>query len=214
MILSCCFLGGVLDRFALAGAAIALAGVALTLVLEAGGRLPDFGNGEIYAALAAVAFALSTVISRDRLQRVPLGIFMVFRLGLGALLSVGAVWWRDGATGFGHMLSPLLWQWMAVYGSVFVAGAQICWFSGLKCARPGDVSLAGVFSPVAAILFALVLQGEVPSPALGAGGAVIVLGIVCGQFGARIVRRLQPRLRTAAARTARLDHRAWFSCLS
>ena len=80
---------------------------------------------------------------------------MVFRLGLGALLSVGAVWWREGSAGFGHMASPLLWQWVPVYGAVFVAGAQICWFSGLKCARPGDVALAGVFSPLAAVLFAL-----------------------------------------------------------
>ena len=80
---------------------------------------------------------------------------MVFRLGLGALLSVGAVWWREGSAGFGHMASPLLWQWVPVYGAVFVAGAQICWFSGLKCARPGDVALAGVFSPPAAVLFAL-----------------------------------------------------------
>lgn len=210
LILSFCVLGGALDRFALGGAAIALAGVGLTLVLEAGGRLPDFGEGQLYAALAAVAFALSTVISRDRLQRVPFGIFMVFRLGMGTLLSVGAVWWRDGTAGFGYMLSPLLWQWMAVYGAVFVAGAQICWFSGLKCARPGDVSLAGVFSPVAAILFALVLLGEVPGPALWAGGSVIVLGIACGQFGARALERLRAwRPRIAAGVALRLVPRAW-----
>jgi hypothetical protein len=58
------------------------------------------------------------------------------------------------------------------------------------------VSLAGAFSPVASILFALLLLGEAPSPAFAAGGALMVAGIAIGRFGARALQSL----RAAAAR--------------
>jgi hypothetical protein len=84
---------------------------------------------------------------------------------------------------FAGVRSPFLWQAMVVYGTLFVVAAQLCWFGGLRLARPADISLAGAFSPVAAIMFALVILGETPTPALVAGGAVILVGIAIGQFG-------------------------------
>ena len=205
LILATWLLGVALDRWALAGAALALAGVGLTLLLQADG-VPDFGAGQLYAALAAVSLALSSIVSKSRLQRVPFGIFMVFRLGVGTALSLVAVWCRQGAAGFDHIFAPILWQSMVVYGAVFVVGAQVCWFSGLKSARPADVSLAGAFSPVASILFALILLGEEPSPALAAGSALMMVGIVLGRFGARALETLRAAGPRAKAALIQLKH--------
>jgi drug/metabolite transporter (DMT)-like permease len=142
LLLATRLLGVALDRWALAGAAVARAGGALALVLEANGR-PDLGAGQRCAGLAAVSFALSSIISKVRLQRVPFGIFMVFRLGVGTALSFVAVWVRLGAAGFDHIFAPILWQSLVIYGAVFVVGAHSCWGSGLRSARPGEGSLAG-----------------------------------------------------------------------
>lgn len=72
---------------------------------------------------------------------------------------------------------------MAIYGAIFAAMAQLCWFSSIRSARPAEISLAGAFSPAAGIVFALVILGETPTRALAAGDAIILVGIAIGQFG-------------------------------
>ncbi len=180
-----------LDRFALAGTLVVVSGVGLAFALENAGSPGALGEGELYAALAAVSFAASTVVSRRGLQHIPFGIFLVFRTGLATVVFFCTAVWLYGPQHFAGVRSPFLWQSMAVYGAVFVVGAQLCWFAGLKTARASDVSLAGSFSPVAGIGFALVLLGEPPTAALAAGGAVIVLGIAIGQFGGPASARLK-----------------------
>lgn len=183
LVLSAFLLGQAVDRFALAGMLVTIAGAGLAFVLAGSGALPAFGQGEIYAALAAASFAGSTIVSRMALARVPFGIFIVFRMGVAVIVFFWTAVYLYGFQHFAGVRSPFLWQAMAVYGTLFVVAAQLCWFGGLRLARPADISLAGAFSPVAAIMFALVILGETPTPALVAGGAVILVGIAIGQFG-------------------------------
>lgn len=185
LVLAAVVLGERLDRWSTAGTLITLFGVGLTLALENQGAITGLGAGELCAAAAAISFACSSVVSRRVLQRIPLGIFTVFRTGLAVVVFFWTAVYLYGFEHFQGVRSPFLWQAMAVYGAVFVVGAQLCWFAGLRSARSGDVALAGAFSPIAGILFALVILGEVPGPALIAGGAVIVAGIATGRFGAR-----------------------------
>jgi len=67
LILAMWFLGVALDRWVLAGGTLALAGVGLTLMLQADG-LPELGPGQLCAALAAASLVLSTITSKARLQ--------------------------------------------------------------------------------------------------------------------------------------------------
>ena len=62
----------------------------------------------------------------------------------------------------------------------------------------GDVSLATSFSPLAAILIAMVLLGEDPGPGLLPGGAIILLAIGLGQFGRLRSRRTRDDCPAAA----------------
>jgi len=208
LLVSAVVLGERLDRWTVAGATVTLLGVGLAFALENRGGAGRLGMGELYAALAAISLAGSTVVSKSGLQRIPLGIFTVFRTGLAVVVFFCTAVCLYGFAHFHGVRSPFLWQAMAVYGAVFVVGAQLCWFCGLRSARSGDVALAGAFSPIAAILFALLIHGERPSPALAAGGAMIVTGIVIGQLGARTfaaLRTLRAAWITVRARWWRPD---------
>jgi drug/metabolite transporter (DMT)-like permease len=191
LVLAGLVLGEAISRFALAGTVVSLLGVALAFLLERGGEPLRLGEGELYGALAAMCFAAATILSRRAVRRVPLGIFVTFRMWLAVVVFFITACWLYGPQHFTGVTSPFLWQAMALYGGVFMAGAQLCWFAGLRWARTADVSLTGAFSPVAGIVFALVLLGEPPSPALAAGGGVILAGIAIGLLGQSTLEQLR-----------------------
>ena len=153
------------------------------LALQAAASGVMFGRGEILAAVGAVVLAGSTILSKKRLSRIPIGIFTVFRTALGAVFFYIAATYLFGPFHFMDAFSPFLWQWMAVYGAIIVVGGQVLWFTGLPNCRASEVSLATSFSPVFGILFAFALLGEEPGFPELTGGAVILGGIAVAQFG-------------------------------
>jgi len=190
LLLSAVVLGQAIDRFALVGLLFAVAGAALAFVLQNGGALPTLGRGEAYAALAAASFAGSTLVSRIALVRAPLGIFIVFRTGLAVIVFFWTAVYLYGFQHFAGVRSAFLWQTMALYGTLFVVLAQLCWFAGMRRVRPAEISLASAFSPLAGIIFALAILGETPTIALAAGGAAILMGVIIGRLGPSVRDRL------------------------
>ena len=186
LVLSALILKERIDKWTALGAGLSLAGVVLMLVL--GGSAGDLmiGPGEAYAAFGAATLAVSTVLSKTRLHRIPLGIFTVFRTGLGVIIFFWVATYLYGVEHFQDALSPFLWQWMVVYGLVIVVGGQLCWFGGLKATSGTDVSLATSCSPIAGVAFALLLLGEQPGLPQIVGGLVILLGVAVAQVGPRV----------------------------
>lgn len=172
-------------RFTVAGALVTFAGVALIVALKAHEMGVMIGPGEAYAALGAVTLAVSTLISKRRLVRIPLGIFTVFRTGVGAVVFFVIAASLYGPMHFADVAEPYLWKWMLVYGGVVVVAGQLAWFHGLARCTTTQVSMATSFSPVAGVGFAFLLLGERPDGATVVGGAVIVLGIVVSQLGGK-----------------------------
>jgi drug/metabolite transporter (DMT)-like permease len=177
------------NRWVVAGALVSFAGVALTILLQApeenrvemGGF--QVGTGEWMAAVGAVCLGVSTIISKVKLRQIPLGIFIVFRTALGSVVFFVAALKFYGAFHFKDAFSPLLWQWMLLYGAVIVVGGQLCWFTGLKKSGASDVSLVGSLSPIAGILAAYLILGEAPNMAQYIGGSIILCGIALNQIG-------------------------------
>lgn len=172
------------------GAVIAFIGVILTIVLQPptndaidmGGGL-IVGRGELMAALGAIALAISTIISKLKLAKIPLGIFTIFRTGVGTVVFFAVVIKLYSVAHFTDVFAPILWQWMLVYGVIIVVGGQLAWFKGLKTTNAADVSLASSISPIAGILAAFFILMEVPTMAQYIGGGIIILGIICNQIG-------------------------------
>ncbi|WP_017659408.1 DMT family transporter [Baaleninema simplex] len=188
--LSVLFLKERLNKWVVLGAIVSFAGVALTVVLQpptddaiSMGNMMSIGRGEVMVAIAAVALAISTTISQANLARVSLGLFTLVRTAVGTAVFFAIVMVLFGWSHFMDIFSPILWRWMFVYGAVIVVGGQLCWFRGLKTTRASEVSLASSFSPVAGVLAAYFILGEVPTSAQYIGGSAIILGIALNQFG-------------------------------
>jgi drug/metabolite transporter (DMT)-like permease len=190
LVLSVLFLKARVNRWTVAGALVAFAGVAITTGLSSAGQpIPimggwvHIGRGELLVAIAAVVLAIATVISQARLQHIPLGIFNIVRVGVGTVVFFVLANVLYGAHHFIDIFSPFLWKWMLLYGAVIVVAGQLCWFVGLRSATPSDVTLSSSFSPIAAIAMAFLILGEMPTPAQYMGGGIILMGIVLSLIG-------------------------------
>ena len=188
--LSVLILGARVNKQIVIGAVLAFIGVILTIVLQPtddsmmamGGF--DIGQGELMTAVGAIALAIASIISKIKLNQIPLGIFTIFRTAVGTLIFFSLTVKLYGIEHFMDVFTPIVWQWMSLYGAVIVVGGQLAWFKGLKSTDAADVSLASSISPIAGIIFAWLILGEVPTIAHYVGGSVIVIGIILNQLGA------------------------------
>jgi drug/metabolite transporter (DMT)-like permease len=179
-----------INRWTASGAIVTFLGVLATAFWASpnqsvplmGGRF-HIGLGEFQAALAALILAIAASLSQLRLQRVPLGIFNLVRVGLGTLIFFTLARTLYGPQHFRDAFSPLLWQWMVFYGSIIVVAGQLCWLAGLRQTTPAQANFANSFSPLAAIGMAYLILGEVPTSAQLMGGAIIFVGIILSFVG-------------------------------
>lgn len=195
MILSAFILNDRPDRWAIFGSSVSAVGVVTILYLQ-GLEMGGFtlGTGELYAILTAVTLASGTIISKIRLGTIPFGIFAVLRMVIGAIFYFTWAYYWFGPEHFLDVASPLLWQWMLLYGIIIVAGGQMLFLKGIGNSRGQDVSLAASFSPLIAVAFAYLLLGEVPGKPIIIGGSIICFGIFSAQTGAWYSRRRKERL--------------------
>lgn len=177
------------NRWEVMGAIAAFIGVALTILLqpvkEPLMHMGSFhiGLGELLAALGAIALAISTIIGKKRLSRVPIGIYSTVRTGLGTLIFFVVALMLYGQKHFVGVFSPFLWQWMLLYGVIIVVVGQSFWIAGLRASSVSTASLIGSFVPLAGILAAYLILGEVPTHSQYIGGSIILLGLLLSQVG-------------------------------
>ena len=180
-----------INAWKIAGAIVSFTGVVTTVFLQTIWEdlsspevFSTVGIGEIFAAIAASALAVSCIISKTRLTRIPIGVYMVFRTTLSTLIFLFAVLSIRGTNHFTEsILSPFLWQWMLIYGAIIVGFGQTFWFKGLKKSSSYMIAIAGAFNPIAAIFAAYIILREVPTSAQLIGGTIILFGIILSYFG-------------------------------
>ncbi len=175
------FLRERLNPWSMLAGIVALVGA--IVIIGAGSDAVSFGKGELATIAATLSFIASTIVTRAGLRDVPIGIFAIFRTIIGAGLYFTLVSAIFGVQQFQDMFEPIVWQWVWLYAIVVIVLGQVAWNFGLKHARAGDVSLATSFSPIAAIMIAMVLLGEDPGPGLIPGGVLILIAITIGHLG-------------------------------
>ncbi len=179
------------------GAVTAFIGVTLTIILQSPEQTMinmgsfHIGIGEILTAIGAIALAISTIISKKHLSKIPLGIYSVFRTALGTIIFFFLALIIYGRDHFTDVFSPFLWQWMLVYGFVIVVLGQSFWIKGLRASTVPIASLVSSFTPLVGILAAYFILGEAPTMAQYIGGSLILIGVLLGQIGIR--RHASPR---------------------
>lgn len=177
------FLKEALDPWALAGGVVALVGATLIIALKGDGSAFSLGTGELAAVAATLSFIASTLVTRVGLKGVPMGIFSIYRTILGTIIYAVIALYLYGPFHFQDLFAPVVLKWIWVYAIIVIIIGQLAWNIGLKHARSGDVALATSFSPLAAIMIAMILLGEEPGAGLIPGGAVIIAGVALAQYG-------------------------------
>ena len=184
--LSVLILKAKVNKLIVIGAILAFFGVILTILLQPANAATsglNLGPGELATAIAAIAASISGIVSKLKLKNIPLGIFTIFRTAIGTVIFFGITLKLYGVGHFMDVFAPIVWQWMVIYGGVIVVGGQLAWLRGLKLSNAADISLASSISPIAGILAAFLILGDVPTMAHYIGGGVILIGIVCNQIG-------------------------------
>ena len=193
------------DRWAVIGTVITIAGALVIFGLQYYDDPMAFGVGEVYAGAAAVIWVVVTLVSVQYLHHVPIGIFSTIRNLIGAVVFAAIVLVLWGPDHFQDALSPFLWKWMLVYGGIIIVTGQLLWYKGIAMTSASQVSLASAFTPVAGVIFAVLLLGETVSLAIVIGGSIIVLGIATAQLGPLLERRRRIRGRSATGEAVTLE---------
>lgn len=185
------------NLWTIAGSIVSFVGVAITALLASSqstmtmmGGLIHLGKGELQIAIAALLLAVATVLSKLKLQQVPLGFFSLFRTTIGTIIFFVLAHYLYGSQHFAEAFSPFLWGWMLLYGAIIVAAGQLFSFAGLKNASVAEITFTNSIQPLAAIAFAYLILREVPTSPQYWGGFVILIGIILGAIGN--LRQAQP----------------------
>ena len=187
------------------GSVISLIGVVVIVYLQPQSGNLMFGKGEMYAAIAAVIYAVSTVIGRRWLVGVPLGIFSVFRSAIGTVVFFIAANYLFGPEHFADLTSAFLWQWMLVYGGLVIVSGQVAWDLGVRKSTATDISVSTSFAPLAGVLGAFLILGELPLMAHYIGGGILFIGIAVGLYASFQTKKTQVTKEKAAAVPPLLD---------
>jgi drug/metabolite transporter (DMT)-like permease len=199
LVLSVLLLREQVNSWVIAGAVLSFVGVGLTILLQPPSEPMiamlgvQMGRGQLLALGGAIAAALATIISKVSLHQIPFGLFNVTRTTIATIVFFAVVILIYGPHHFADVLSPFIWAWMLLYGAVIVVGGQLSWFEGLKRTTASEVSLASSFSPIAGVLAAYFILGEIPTMAQYIGGVVILLGIALNQVGVSQLPAMQTR---------------------
>ncbi len=174
----------------IAGSVISFVGVGITAFLASSqstitmmGGLIHLDKGELQVAIAALLLAVATVLSKLKLQQIPLGFFSLFRTTIGTIVFFLLAHYIYGSQHFAEAFSPFLWVWMLIYGAIIVAAGQLFSFAGLKNASVAELTLTNSIQPLAAIALAYLILQEVPTAAQYWGGSIILIGIILGAIG-------------------------------
>ncbi len=207
LILSCLVLKVAFDRWAFAGALIALSGAVIVITMRSGDAVGfDFGKGE-YAALGGIfSFMASNLLSKKKLNEVSFGVFSIYRTILGTIIYFIWAIYLFGPDHFQDVFAPTVLKWTLVYAVIVIIGGQFAWNMALKKARSSDMTLATSFTPIAAITIAVLLIGEDPGDGIWLGGSVIIGGILLALYGRHRKATAEKRKAEKLARENAMEH--------
>ena len=171
-ILMTAFLG--MERLTRArGAAFAVAFGGVALAVGVGGATPDW-RGVGLALLAALGLALTTVLGSRLISRGVDALALTFYMGLVAAAATATV--VAVGPGFAWPTGAVAWGGYLFAGSAAGLGL-VLYFLALRLIGPVRASLWSNLEPVVAILAAIAILGERPSPARFAGIALVLAAI-------------------------------------
>ncbi len=174
-----------LNRYQKIGVFVVLVGIVVVVLGDKSDLSTSgftFGTGEILTIAAAIFSAIATLINKQKLSDIPVGIYGVFRTGLGSIIFFIFAIFLYGSGHFGEMFAPFLWQWMLVYGGMIVVVGQSLWIKGSRESPLSVSTLVSCFHPIAGMIFAYWILAELPTMPQVIGSMILLLGLLLSQI--------------------------------
>jgi drug/metabolite transporter (DMT)-like permease len=173
-----------LNRYQKIGIFVMLIGIVMAVMgdrmdLSKSGLM--LGTGEILTIAAAVVSAIATLINKQKLSTIPVGIYGIFRTGLGSIVFFIFAILLYGTGHFAEMFSPFLWRWMLVYGGIIVVVGQSLWIKGSRESPLTLSTIVSCFHPIAGMFFAYWILAEVPTMQQVIGSLILLSGLLLSQ---------------------------------
>lgn len=137
-------------------------------------------TGIAAALLAGVAGAAATLMGEQVYRHAPVGLVQGIENLVGALVFWALAVHLYGFDHFAALPATLLWQWMALYGLLFVLGGGVLEAVAQTRIPAGLIGLLAALSPVFAAVAGFLVLGQVPTWLSLAGGALAVGGVLVG----------------------------------
>jgi drug/metabolite transporter (DMT)-like permease len=167
------------------GAIVVSIGI-LVALLGNGSSSPVFslslGGGEVLTIISAILISISSLLIKQKLSQIPLGILHILRLGMGTIIFFFVANILYGPSHFGEIFSPFLWQWMLVYGGIIIVVGQSFWVKGFRETPVSVSAIVSCFNPVAGMVFAYWILAEQPTAAQVLGNLVVLSGLLLSQL--------------------------------
>ncbi len=173
-----------LSRYQKIGAFVVLIGILFAVMGDRSDLSKSnlmLGTGEVLTISAAIASAIATLINKQNLSTVPVGIYGIFRTGLGSIVFFFFAIKLYGSGHFAEIFSPFLWQWMLVYGGIIVVVGQSLWIKGSRESSLTVATIISCFHPIAGIFFSYWILAEVPTIQQAIGSGILLLGLLMTQ---------------------------------
>ncbi len=172
-----------LNRYQKIGTFIVPIGIIVAVIGDRSG-LSGFtvGVGEILTIAAAIFSTIATLVNKQKLSNIPVGIYGIFRTGLGSMVFFIFAVHLYGPEHFAEMFSPFLWQWMLIYGGIIVVVGQSLWIKGLRESSLTVSTIISCFHPIAGMLFAYLILAELPTTLQVIGSIIVLAGLLLSQI--------------------------------
>jgi drug/metabolite transporter (DMT)-like permease len=180
-----------INRWIIVGSIISVIGVGLTVILPdysseetvMMGNQSILGVGTGLVIIAATIQSFNTIIDQSRLKHIPIGLVNIIKTSFSTVVFFIFAVQLFGIEHFQDAFSPFLWQWMLFYSLILVVFGQLLWLQGVRNTSGSEVSLVNALTPVASIIAAFLILGEIPTKSQYIGGIVILIGIIITQIG-------------------------------
>jgi drug/metabolite transporter (DMT)-like permease len=177
-----------INRNRYVAAVIVLVGIFIAVLgnpANSSGLMIQLGLGEILTIISVVLASVSSVINKQKLIQLPLGIIHVVRTGLGSVIFFIVANVLFGPEHFGDIFSPFLWQWMLVYGGIIVVLGQSFWAKGFRQSPVSISAIVACFGPIAGMVFAYLILAEVPTSGQLWGCGILMIGLLVSAIAGR-----------------------------
>ena len=177
---SALLIGQTIAKFEWLGFGLIGLGVVVTVFAGSGFQL---AKGDLLILASAVVYAVVTMMSKRLLPETGLPTLVFARNFFSAIVFFILASYLYGFDHFMHAFYGPLWGIMVVYALVIVVVSQLAWYRGISLLSPASVARWTVMTPVLAIGYAYLINGERPSTTQFLALGFVMVGILVSNIG-------------------------------